>query len=750
MKRWIALMLALVMAAALAVPAFAETEDEAPEIDTGMMDLEDTVCFLAPEQEQADMQERLEAVTLAVKNTLDVGDAYTDFSGEYRDGISPRWSLYWSMDGRELNVEADEAGKVLSADRWTDSGVSDRFYGFDPAFPSVGRDEAERQADDWLDRLFTGEESGRIDSVRASLGRSGYYIFRGGVLKNGLPSPVSFTLIVDGEGLRSFYRSDSYSGYVGALPAPEPETDEADAAQALAGAVELELRYVSDGEGGARLRYVPVGPYTVVDAGTGEAVDMDALYAAVGGDRGSNEAAMDAEAPEGEAVMAGGGAILTETELASIENYGDVLDQTAIDEALRAVKALGLDGFAMSRCSYALDSDSGDVTATARYAGTMTEEELYGFSSRAFEDAQEQGRDLVIYKTVLLDGKTGQIRSVYTQYPLWERDGDVTMSQRAARRAAENFLKNTVPELAEQSALCTLKGYNEGEDSTVVYARTHEGYFFPENTLTVAVNPSTGTVDSFTVQWDEDVDFAPAEDIVGGEEALDAYIGALDMTLGYVAWPLDVTLEENAVYADSLEWGYTYVEELRLAYFYGGTDSVRGVDALTGEAVTETGADGAFAYDDLDGEDRADMIRALGLAGIGFAGGKFRPEAALTQRDALVLLLQADGSSVDPAEEQWLREQAVRRGFISDEAWDPDGPVSRMALLRMLLGPSRYGAAAELSGVWDAGFKDVDEADAPYAAIARALGLAEGETLEPEAALTRADAAEILCRFMER
>ena len=49
MKRWIGMILALAMTAALAAPALAEEEQTQPEIDTGMMDLDDTVCFLAPE-----------------------------------------------------------------------------------------------------------------------------------------------------------------------------------------------------------------------------------------------------------------------------------------------------------------------------------------------------------------------------------------------------------------------------------------------------------------------------------------------------------------------------------------------------------------------------------------------------------------------------------------------------------------------------------------------------------------------------
>ena len=44
----------------------------------------------------------------------------------------------------------------------------------------------------------------------------------------------------------------------------------------------------------------------------------------------------------------------------------------------------------------------------------------------------------------------------------------------------------------------------------------------------------------------------------------------------------------------------------------------------------------------------------------------------------------------------------------------------------------------------------MDGGDEGYAAIARALGLADGKTMEPEGELTRADGAELLYRFMDR
>ncbi len=757
MKKTTALILALLLAVSLAVPALAseETEDgkptvvlwspEDPESTDEPTEAPEEDAAAAPETAEpaqdpdvAGLDAALAELVLQVKKTLAVDDDYTDLTNDYYDGVTPYWSLCWSDGTRQLNVDVREDGTILNVDRWVDSDRTDRFYGFDPAFPALSRREAEEQAEDWLSKLLPEPETARVDSVTAVLGKSGNYRFAGVVEENGLPSPVTFTLCVDGTGLTSFYRGDSYAGYVGELPPAEAAVDEAAAAEALAGAVELELQWVSDGDGGASLRYVPVGPTTVVDAQSGEAVDMDALYASIGGGMADAGGYMKTAAAADGAVAEPEEASLTETELASIDNYGDVMTGDEIDASLRGLMALGLDGFTMQLCSYSMAGDGGDVTASLRYTAPMTGDELYGYSADGFDFSSGMELDLVIYKSIVVDAKTGALKSVSTTYPLWERDPDVTMTQAVRTRAAENFLSLAAPELAAQTALCTLKGYNEAD--AVTYAQVQEGYFYPGNYLSVTVNPSTGTVDDYACVW-EDVTFGPADEIVPEQEALDAYAKALDVTLGYVAWPVDVTMTDGELYAKLLEQGYTYVEELRLAYYYEAPERVLGVDGVTGEAVTVPDEQDArvFAYDDIADAPGKGEIEALAQAGIGFAGGSFRPEAELTQREAVTLLLQADGETVLPETgDDDLLERAGWRGFVTAEDWDPEAAVTRMGFIRMVLGPSRYGDAAALLSAG---------ADEGYQAIAQALGM---DTSEPEGTVTHAAAADILYRFMDR
>ena len=162
------------------------------------------------------------------------------------------------------------------------------------------------------------------------------------------------------------------------------------------------------------------------------------------------------------------------------------------------------------------------------------------------------------------------------------------------------------------------------------------------------------------------------------------------------------------------------------------------VDAVTGEAIVNEEPEGVYAYDDLEGVAQAEMIAALGEAGVGFDGASFHPEKALTFRDGVVLLLRAGGSHISARDDGALLDQAWYQGLVAEKSWDPDRDMTGTDFLRMLLGASRYGDGAALLE---------ENGQDGYMLMAGALGM----TVEkPEDTLTRAQAAELLYVFMSR
>lgn len=713
MKKMLSILLSVALVAALAVPVAAASMDDA-----------------------------MAAVTLTVKETVDVSDDYTDFSGDWEDYLGGCWNLYWSGDSGSLSVTTDADGKILDYWCWSNTESSDRFYGFDPQFPALDEEAAEKTAQDWLSRFMGAEETAHIETRRTDLD-GGSYRYTGSVWLFGVESPVTFSLQLLGDGtLRSYSRSDSYDRYAGDIPSAEATVKQTAAADALAETVAMELYWVSEDEGSAALRYVPAFARHIVDAQTGELVDMDARYAEFNSSGYGPDATV--MATEAAAMGTGAGNGLTEVELASVQGYAEAMEADALDASLREIRELGLaDGFELLGARYSQNAE-GEIYCDLTYTKTMTDDQLYGYSRENYDEWLSYGEELTIRKYIRVDAKTAAIESVSTSYPLWERDG--AADEGDTKAVAEAFLQAAAPEEFAASALCTLSNWDDG----TVWAQQEKGYFYPENRLTVIVNAASGTVDEYDRVWAE-VSFGTAKPIAE-EKAVAVYIDALDVTLGYSAWP--VSVDEKQEYAEYADYsGYSWVAELKLAWYYGGTDEIAGVDAVTGRVIPAATEEAGYAYSDLDGCEAADAIRRLGAAGIGFAGGSFQPDEPLDMRTAAVLLLQADGYDPTGWDDARLGEFFADAGMIESGQWRPDAGVSRMDFLKMLLGASRYGDACELAGVWQTGYEDwavVAKADVGYAAVAQALGLVTDLQLKPSAVCTRAMAAQMLCAFLQR
>ncbi len=464
------------------------------------------------------MDAALTAVTLQVKEALDISDDYTDFSGDYDDYLAGQWYLSWSKEEEELSVTTTAEGKITEVYVYRYDGEGENFYGFDPAFPSLSRAAAEAAAMDWLAKLLGEGESARIDSYRAVLSDGEQYRLSGTVLLNGLSSPVTFNLRLDGEQqLLRYNRSDAYGGYVGEVPGAQATADATAAAEALAAQAALELYWVVE-DGAASLRYVPQWDRFAVLADSGETVNMTELYNNMSESGGlRTETAMAAEAP----MALNDGAGLTGVEQGSIENYAEAMTAEELDASLRALEALGLDGFELKNTDYSLDSETGAVSARLRYSKTMTEDELYGYSQEAFREQAEWNSDMRITKYIRLDAKTGTLESVSTSYPVWELDDSQSLSDEKLDAAAESFLALAAPERFAVTERCTLADY----ESDWVWARVEQGFFVPSNNLRLTLNAATGTIDSFSQSWDEELTFG-STDILREAEALAAYTGA--------------------------------------------------------------------------------------------------------------------------------------------------------------------------------------------------------------------------------
>jgi len=683
----------------------------------------------------------LARVTQAVKATLSVPDGYAKFYGEPRQThLGTFWELNWSGEDGELSVSATDAGKVLSmyqnASVASVSGSSQN----SPHFPALDRAQAQQKAQAFLNKVLTAGEKAVFSENGSVPSLSGQYrTFRGTIELNGLPSPLSFSVRVrlsDGE-VAGFNRDD-VSGYVGSLPAAQTAVSQKDAAAKLKTVLTLRLEYVKDGDK-AVLRYLPEDRHEYyVDAASGALVDLTELREKLT-EYGVNGAAGRFEttsaAPQAEADAGG----LTKEELEGVAKLEGVLTAGELDQKARAWTELGLNGYERSAASFSVDREDGTVAVQLCYAKKMG--------------------DGTARRYVTLDAKSGELLSVHGYRPYGE-NAKAKLTESSAQAKAEAFLKTLWP---EQFAGTELYGpgpaaEKDGLEYSFQFARKVNGYFFPENSLTVRVDGVDGTILGLSRTFDEEIAFDSPDGIISMDAAVAAWAGSYPMELAYVEVPvrLDLLGSEAKPLMDA---GFSYFNALKPGYGLDwGEDGFSGVDAKTGKPVAwERYSPDEVTYDDIGGHWAETALRELAEYRVGWLGGRARPDEPLTQLDLLALIASADGRSFDLKEggADELYRYAYSRGLLTKDQRNDGRQVTRMELVKLLLDSFGLKTAAGLQGIYRCDFTDAGElgGNLGYAALAQGLGMAGGDSagrFAPNRGASRAEAAVMLWQYMRR
>ncbi len=726
MKKLLSLILALALACGLAVPAAAAGQDE-----------------------------RLAAVTAQVKATLELDtEDYTEFYGNLDDDLlSPTWFLEWYGDDASLSVSATEEGKILSYYRSASSASASSGQGL-PSFPANDRESARQAARAFLDKVLVQGESVVWDDVRSSsvsLGATRYR-FYGEILVNGLDADLSFSIAVSCEdnAVLSFYRDDLDGQIMGGVPAPEAGITAAQAAQALRATLTMRLEYVLPADSTqAVLRYLPEGGDTYyVDAATGELVNLSELYRQAAGGAFSEDAEAGDTAESAANTSASGSwenGSLTLAEQEGVDKLEGVLDRDALDARVRALTALGLDDYTLATVSYSVGGEADadgvtPVTASLRY-GKLVD----GSSWR---------------RTATVDARTGELISLTSSAWRSEDGPERTVDAAAAQEAAEDFLRSLAPAQFGRTALYSSSDALENKNSvshSFTYAQQENGYFYTGNVFRVGVDATDGSISSYGKTFDNGVTFDSPDGVISADAAVDAWLDTYEAALRYVRTPAAIDFSQPE-YQPLEGLGYSYLYRLALGYQLERDDDWTGIDAKSGAptASGQTREEDSLTYDDLTGHWAREKIETLAQYGVGYPGGSFQPDKALTQRDLVALLVSTEGYLAQEEEDDDLYARAYALGILKRGERDDDALLTRAQTVRLILDAAGYGPVAQLEGIFRTSFSDdaaISAAYYGYTALAQGLGMVSGTPggqFRPDAGATRAETAVMLFQLMSR
>lgn len=694
----------------------------------------------------------LKQVTQSVKTKLNLDtDDYSSFHGDYQEGeLTSLWNLYWSGQSGSLSVSTLADGTVISYTLNPSETVSRPSSGL-PSFPQGDPEKAQAAAEAFLKRVLgSGESVALEEPTGLDQLDSTTFRFSGTIVLSGLPSPLSCSVTVRAaDNLVTRFRRDvPEDTFLGSIPSAAARATQSAAAQALETTQSLRLEYVLPDEDSTQavLCYLPNPVHTFyVDAKAGKLVDLterEALMSRFG----MGGAANDTTAESGSADSDKG---LSQAEQAGIQKLKGVRSQENLDKALRAVPEYGLSGYAL---------------ASARFSVGEAEEGAEAPVTCVLRYCRADGED-VLTRTFTVDARTGEVQSLYSYFP-WDEGDKASLTEAEAQAKAEAFLKTYYAEHYTRLALyeipddtvVPLEDSESVSSYTFRFARKENGYFFPEQSYTVRISAADGSVCGFFFQYDEAVTFDAPQGVISAQAAMDAWMDTYEVTLGYLLVPRELT-GTDAVTQRLIQMGLSAYYYLELGYTLEREDACRGIDAKSGQPMAYSWQDQKddLTYSDVANHWAKSEIQRLSHFGVGYDGGTFQPEKALTQWDLVCLLYSLNYGPLDPAlatdqERNDAYSAAYSMGALTRTERRDGAIVTRGQLVRYLLDAAGYSSVARLEGIFTCAYPDrasIPSDEVGYAALAQGLGLVSG-AYNGTASATRGQAAVMLCRLMDR
>lgn len=475
-----------------------------------------------------------EKVAKRVKTVLQIdGEFSSSFSD---DPLAPRWNLTWEKDAETASVEVTKNGVITAFS--LSPAISP-----DSSSDLIPRKEAMQKAEKFLEQVLRDMETPKFTEDSA---RAGSYCFSGEILLNDLSTPMTFSVNVrDSDGKVVGFHRDGLDGCIGSVPSPDPTITPSEAGEKLKSTMSLSAEYVLE-DGKAVLRYIPgERDEYYVDAKTGKLVNLTRMYEFFEGDT-YDSATTGVES-------------IPHVELEDVSSTEGALPLNALDKEMRAISPLGLLKYKLASSSYAQNPETGEVYATLTYV-------------------REDGGS-TWSRTVTCNAMTGELLSVHSSIPE-DENHPISVSQAVAQETAKTFLLEFFEKDFGQTDVYRNAEYSDAS-LTFVYSQRANGYFFPENNLTVSVDITDGSISGFSRSW-TNVEFDSTDGILDEDSALDAWLNHYGLTMKYIAIPTRMP----GIMARGLQLTQQVNYSMRLAYVLTEPENeAYGVDAKTGAIV---------------------------------------------------------------------------------------------------------------------------------------------------------------------
>lgn len=658
----------------------------------------------------------MEKVLLVVKERISSTEMFDRMDSRITTGVDGRTSYRFNWMSKtdenvgELSVTATDSGIITNYYRYTgEEGTDSRL-----SIHKKSHAEVLPAAKAFLKKINPDIEKSLVVSpgVQHESLRVSHYEFQVQRMENGLPvygDTGHITINPDGETVESFSMryTQGLEFEVGEIISPE------EAKKAYGEKLGLKLYYTLSYENGKREAvavYAPKGAYNeYISAVSGEVVmPVEPDYS------GENYKFMAEESVMNDSASATGS--LSSAEKAELSAVEGLITKEKAAEIVLESKVLPLNN------SYKAEyfNLSKDYYDTRQYYWNISFEGEEGYA-----DAQ-------------VDAVTGRITSFYKNRKYSEEEKIATEQ---ARKIANTTMTVLAPELfpADGTSPYVPEEYTGGY--TFNWTRYENGIPFDSGNAYVTVDSTNGDVVGFYLAH-QNIEFPSLEGIISEETALEKMFEQTEYEPFYIK-----TCSQK---------GGKFYDKTMAVYMLENSNPV--LKAENGTLLYGRGDSGVITpYTDISGHFSENAVELLRKYGVGFEGGKFLPDEAITQKDLIGLLssvFQNGGAVIlgDGYDYNGAYRTAERKSILTVEEHLPENPVTREMAAVMLVRAMGLEEAAKLSGIYISPFADVTK-NVGYVAILTAMKVLNGDEngkFNPTASITRGEVAVMLVNYLDR
>ena len=401
-------------------------------------------------------------------------------------------------------------------------------------------------------------------------------------------------------------------------------------------------------------------------------------------------------------------------------------EQKLVDEINKMISKEDAEKIARGISEFKIQED-------AEVTGYSVSQNRYG-EFIASVNFSKNSKDDYYYANVSINAKTREVISFNAS----QKNQELTEYEAEKAKAnADAFLnKHYAEKIAQTKPKFTI---GEGDKYSFTYDRYVNGVRVNNDKLTVSTNPYTGEISRFNCSW-TDTQFPSADNVISPNMIYKNVLTDNNFRLQYITSTEYVYDEETGKETKSTNANLAYA-----LCEYPIFNAETGVEINSaGKPVTEK----FKGYNDIENHYCKTAAEELAKIGIYFEGNSLNPDNAVTQEEFLKLMLKAV-KGINYIDKDDLYRYAVQDGIITNE--EIGTPLTRINAVKYFINALGFKAAAEIKGIYNCPFADVDLNLQGYAALAGGLGIinTQTDTLRAYSLLSRAECLTMIYNHLK-